>query len=181
MPSSVLEALLFLVNTVLSFFCVLFLLRFMMQWRRVSFAGQLGGFVLKLTNWAIKPLRRVIPGLGGLDWASLVAVLLLQSVYVGLFFVLRNVSALDPFNLALLLSILALKELLRLIVYFIMGIVALEALLSWFNPYSPIAQPVSQLAYPILRPVRRLIPPISGIDLSPMIVFMLLQMVLFLL
>ena len=72
------QAIVFLVDAVVSFFCTLFLLRFMMQAMRVSFGGQIGDFVVKLTNWAVKPLRRVIPGAGGFDWASLVAALALQ-------------------------------------------------------------------------------------------------------
>jgi YggT family protein len=176
MQASVLDAFGFLTRAVVSFFCVLFLLRFMMQWCRVSFIGQLGEFVLKLTNWAVKPLRRVIPGLGGIDWACLIAVLLLQFAYVGLMFAVYTPSFGDFSPMPLLL--LALRELLRLIVYFVMGVVILEALLSWFNPYSPIALPISQLARPILAPARRLIPPISGIDLSPLVVIVLLQMLL---
>ena len=63
------QAIAFLLDAVASFFCTLFLLRFMMQAMRVSFAGQIGDFVVKLTNWAVKPLRGFIPGLGGYDWA----------------------------------------------------------------------------------------------------------------
>ena len=78
------QAVLFLLNAVVSFFCTLFLLRFMMQALRVSFGGQLGGFVMTLTNWAVKPLRRIIPGIGGFDWASLFAAFMLQLLLAGL-------------------------------------------------------------------------------------------------
>jgi YggT family protein len=178
MFSSLLEAFLLLVNAIVSFFCVLFLLRFTMQWRRVSFAGQLGEFVLKLTSWAVKPLRRVIPGLGGVDWASLFAVLLLQLAYVGLVFALVNPPAVNAPDVVLLLLLQTLRGFLRLIVYLVMGVVILDALLSWFGPYSPAAAPIRQLAQPILSPVRRVIPPISGIDLSPLIALVFLQMLL---
>ncbi|MDR3322784.1 MAG: YggT family protein [Zoogloeaceae bacterium] len=177
------QALLLLTNAVGSFFCILFLLRFMMQWGRVSFAGQLGEFVLKLTNWAIKPLRRIVPGFGGVDWASLVAAFLLQLAYVGLLFSLTPVAPLSSldwnFGLMLLLSVF--RELLRLVIYLVMGVVFLEALLSWFNPYSPLAAPISQLSRPILRPLRRVIPPVAGIDLTPLVLLLFLQVLLVLL
>ena len=71
------QAIVFLLDAVVSFFCTLFLLRFLMQAARVSFSGQLGNFVVSLTNWAVKPLRRIVPGIGGLDWSSLFAALVL--------------------------------------------------------------------------------------------------------
>lgn len=75
------QAVFFLLNAVVSFFCTLFLLRFMMQMARVSFAGQIGDFVVKTTNWAVKPLRRIVPGMAGVDWASLIAALWLQLMH----------------------------------------------------------------------------------------------------
>ncbi len=173
------EALLFLVNAVVGFFSTLFLLRFMMQWGRVSFAGQLGDFVVKLTNWAVKPLRRIVPGMGGVDWASLIAALWLQLLQAALILSLSTslINA-DGFGMVLMLLMLAIRGLLRLTVYIAMGVVILQAVLSWINPHSPIAGPVGQLARPILDPVRRFVPPISGIDLSPLVVILLLQVVL---
>ena len=75
------QAIIFLLDAVVSFFCSLFLLRFMMQAMRVSFAGQLGNFVVAITNWAVKPLRRIIPGIAGLDWASLFAAVSPLQIY----------------------------------------------------------------------------------------------------
>ena len=74
------QAVFFLINAGVSFFCTLLLLRFMMQMARVSFAGQLGDFVVKLTNWAVKPMRHILPGFGGVDWASIIAALWLQLI-----------------------------------------------------------------------------------------------------
>ncbi len=173
------EALLFLANALVGFFSTLFLLRFMMQWGRVSFSGQLGDFVVKLTNWAVKPLRRIVPGVGGVDWASLIAALWLQLLLAGLILSLSSaVLSADGFGMVLMLLMLAVRGLLRLFVYIVMGVVILQAVLSWVNPHSPIAAPVSQLARPFLAPFRRLIPPISGIDLSPLALILLLQLLL---
>ena len=171
----------FLLDAVVSFFCTLFLLRFIMQMARISFAGQLGDFVIKLTNWAVKPLRRVLPGFGGFDWASLVAALGLQLLLAGLLIALSPLTlASDPLGLVFVVLLAALRGLLRLAVYLAIGALILQAVLSWVNPYSPIAPTVNQLVRPMLDPIRRFVPTISGIDLSPLVAILLLQVVLML-
>jgi YggT family protein len=173
------EAVVFLLNAVVSFFCTLFLLRFMMQALRVSFGGQLGSFVIKLTNWAVKPLRRIIPGLGGFDWASLFAALMLQLLLAGLLIGAAGQPLVaDSLTLGLMVGWFALRGLLRLAVYIMIGALILQAVLSWINPYSPLAAPTYQLTRPLLDPVRRILPTISGIDLSPLVVILLLQALL---
>lgn len=173
------QALFFLIDAVISFFCTLFLLRFMMQMARVSFAGQIGDFVVKLTNWAVKPLRRIVPGLGGVDWASLIAALWLQLLLAGLILAMSAASlGADGFGMVMMILLLAVRSLLRLAIYIMIGALILQAVLSWVNPYSPIAGPVGQLVRPILDPLRRFIPAISGIDLSPLVAILLLQVLL---
>lgn len=173
------EAVVFLLNAVVSFFCTLFLLRFMMQALRVSFGGQLGSFVIKLTNWAVKPLRRIIPGFGGFDWASLFAALVLQLALAGLLIGAAGQPLVaDSATLGLMVGWFALRGLLRLAVYIMIGALILQAVLSWINPYSPLAAPTYQLTRPLLDPVRRFLPTISGIDLSPLVVILLLQALL---
>ena len=176
------QAVVFLLDAVAGFFCSLFLLRFLMQAMRVSFAGQLGDFVVKLTNWAVKPLRRLIPGVGGLDWASIVAALGIQLVLGLAMSALGGAMAIfDGLQLAGMLLWFAVRNLLRLAVYIVIGALILQAVMSWINPYSPLAGPVNQFTRPLLAPFRRLIPPISGIDLSPLAVILLLQVLLMLL
>lgn len=172
------QAILFLLNAVGSFFCTLFLLRFIMQAMRVSFGGQIGGFVMALTDWAVKPLRRIVPGIGGFDWASLLPALLFQLLLSGAVVFLLRGSIEDGAGLAIALFALALRSLLRLTVYIFIGALILLAVLSWVNPYSPFAGPVSQLTRPLLDPIRRIVPLISGIDLSPLIAILLLQALL---
>lgn len=173
------QALLFLVNAVVGFFCTLFLLRFMMQMARVSFAGQLGDFVIKLTNWAVKPLRRIVPGVAGVDWASLIAALWLQLAQAGLLLALAPVElGADSVGTLLMILMLAVRGLIRLAIYIVIGAVLLQAVLSWVNPYSPVAPMVNQLSRPFLDPIRRLVPTISGIDLSPLVLILLLQVLL---
>lgn len=172
------QAIIFLLDAVVSFFCTLFLLRFMMQAMRVSFAGQIGDFVVKLTNWAVKPLRRVIPGAGGFDWASLVAALALHLLFTGIIVGASSVGEIDGAALVPMILLHAARALLRLAVYILIGALILQAVLSWVNPYSPLSAPAHQLTRPILDPIRRIIPTISGIDLSPLVAILLLQALL---
>ena len=169
----------FLLDAVASFFCTLFLLRFMMQAMRVSFSGQIGDFVVKLTNWAVKPLRSVIPGIAGFDWASLLAALAVQLALSALLIGLAGPALnADGGTIALMVLWFAVRALLRLAVYILIGALILQAVLSWINPYSPLAAPAYQLTRPILDPIRRILPTISGIDLSPLVAILLLQVAL---
>ena len=173
------QPVIFLLDAVASFFCTLFLLRFMMQAMRVSFSGQLGNFVVALTNWAVKPLRRIIPGAGGFDWASLIAALAVQLLLSGALIALSagGLPA-DTASLALMAAWFAVRAVLRLAVYILIGALILQAVLSWINPYSPLSAPAHQLTRPLLDPIRRFVPLISGIDLSPLVVILLLQVAL---
>lgn len=173
------QAIIFLLDAVVSFFCSLFLLRFMMQAMRVSFAGQLGNFVVALTNWAVKPLRRIIPGIGGLDWSSVFVAFVLQLLFAGIVVgASSHFAAVDGAGLTPMILWFALRGVLRTTVYIFIGALILQAVLSWINPYSPLAAPAQQLTRPILDPIRRLIPLIAGIDLSPLVAILLLQVLL---
>lgn len=172
------QAIVFLLDSITGFFCTLFLLRFLMQALRVSFAGQIGDFVVALTNWAVKPLRRIVPGVGGYDWASLLAALALQLLLALLLVGLAGPGDHDGASIALMAVFFSARALARLMVYIFIGALILQAVLSWINPYSPLAAPVNQLTRPLLQPVRRFIPAISGIDLSPLVLILLLQVLL---
>lgn len=173
------QAVVFLLDAVISFFCTLFLLRFMMQALRVSFTGQIGTFVVALTNWAVKPLRRIIPGIGGFDWSSLLAAFALQVLLTGIVVGLsRHLDAFDPVGMLPAILWLGLRGLLRLSVYIFIAALILQAVLSWINPYSPLAAPAHQLTRPILDPIRRIVPLIGGIDLSVLVAILLLQALL---
>jgi len=173
------QALIFLADAIVGFFSGLFLLRFYMQAFRVSFGGPLGHFVVSLTNWAVKPLRRVLPGALGYDWASLVSALALQFLLMALIFGLNSSTWLaDGQTIAIWLLWGTLRAVLRLSVYILIGALVLQAVMSWVNPYSPLAAPADQLTRPFLAPIRRLLPPLSGIDLSPLVAILLAQVVL---
>lgn len=173
------QAIIFLLDAVISFFCALFLLRFVMQAMRVSFAGQLGNFVVALTNWAVKPLRRIIPGIAGLDWSSVLVAFALQLLFAGIVLgASYSFGENDSGTLIPAILWFAVRGVLRTTVYIFIGALILQAVLSWINPYSPFAAPAQQITRPVLDPIRRIIPLISGIDLSPLVAILLLQVVL---
>lgn len=171
--------LLLIVNFAFSFITMLLLARFFMQWQRVSFRNQLGQFVVSTTDWVVKPLRRAIPGLYGFDLASLLPAWAFQTVYAFIELSLRG-ATLDGGVLGVMLGLwgLGLVELLRMAVYLVMAVVLVSAVLSWVSPHAPAAPVFHGLAEPFLRPFRRLLPTIANVDLSPLLLLLLLQVLL---
>ena len=173
------QAGIFLLDVIVGFLTVALLLRFYMQAFRVSFANQLGAFVVQITDWLVKPLRRILPGLFGLDLASLLPAYLLQVVLVFAVFSLRGVlSIVDTERLIIALLWQGALATLRISLYLLMGVLLLQVILSWVSPYSPLAPPLARLTRPFLAPIQRVMPPIAGIDLSPLIATVFLQLIL---
>lgn len=172
---------LLILDTAAGFLTLMLLARFFMQWQRVSFRNQIGHFVVATTDWIVRPLRRVIPGLMGWDLASLLPAWVLQTLMV--FVELSLLGApLGAGPGALLLGIwgLGLIELMRMAIYLVFAVVLVSAVLSWVNPHAPAAAVFHDLAAPFLRPFRRIIPPIANVDLSPLVLLLVLQIVLML-
>ena len=174
------QAGLYLLDTIAGFLCAVLLLRFYLQAFRVSFRNQLGSFVVQLTNWLVLPLRRVLPGLFGLDLSCLLPAYLLQALLLVAIIAARGglATLAGGGDLALLIAWQALLATLRISVYLLIGALVLQAVLSWVQAYSPLAQPLSQLTRPFLDPIRRVVPPIAAIDLSPLIAIVLAQLLL---
>lgn len=173
------QAGLMLLDGVITFFAGLLMLRFLMQAWRVSFANPIGNFTMQATNWLVKPLRRVLPGLMGFDLASLLPVLLLKAIYLLAVLAANGGLALfDGGNLALTLVLQSVFATTKLAIHLLIGAIIGQAILSWVNPYHPIAGPIRQFTDPVLRPLRQIIPPIGGVDLSPLVAILLLQVVL---
>ena len=174
--------LLLILNAVASFITLMLLARFFMQWQRVSFRNQLGHFITATTDWLVLPLRRIIPGLFGLDMASLLPAWAVQTLMVFVEFALRGLDlGSNPVGAMLGVWGIGLVELLRMMVYLLMGVVLISAVLSWVNPYAPMAPVINALAAPFLRPIRRVVPTIANVDLSPLVLLLVLQVVLMLL
>jgi len=164
----------FLVDAVVSFFVFLLLARFHFQWLRVPFRNPVGEFVLATTSWMVVPARRVVPGLAGLDLATLALAWLAQAL--GLWAQAAIVGA-EPG--ALTIAAIALVDLLRYSLYILVFAVIVQAVLSWVNPYTPVAPAFDTITRPFLRPLRRFIPPLGGVDLTPLILLVMLQVLLF--
>lgn len=166
-----------LIDAVAGLFVFLLLARFHFQWLRVSFRNQAGAFVIALTNWIVVPARRVIPSFAGLDLASLLAAWLLQGVALYLALVLfgRDPSSAEAFAA---LGGLAAIDLLRYSLYILIFALLMQAILSWVNPYSPVGPMFDAVTRPFLRPLRRIVPPVANIDLTPLVLIVLLQVIL---
>jgi YggT family protein len=145
------------------------LLRFWMQVVRVRPPLALGQFIFQLTDWLVRPLRRVLPGVGGYDWASLIGACLVIILAVAIDLVLF--SRFSP-QFLVLLSLLRFVE---WVFYGFMGLIIVEAIFSWVNPHAPLAPFIGALNEPLLRPLRRVIPLAGSIDLSPLVALVLLR------
>ena len=173
------RAILFLLDSLAGFLTVLLLLRFFMQAFRAPFNNQFGAFVVKLTNWAVIPLRKVLPPVFGLDSASLLAAYLLQVlILLAVVSLHAGPGTLAPSSTAILMVTRGLLATLRLCVYLFIGLLIVQAVVSWFSPHSPLYRPIYQMTYPVLQPLRKIIPPVSGIDLTPLIAILLAQIIL---
>ena len=162
-----------IIDTVASVLAALLLLRFWMQTVRVRPPFSVGQFIFKLTDWLVLPLRRVLPGWGGLDWASLLGAILVALLSVAIELGVRSAFTGQTWLLLTLLTMV------HWIAYGFIGLIVIEVIFSWVNPDAPLAPLVRALNEPLMRPLRRLIPPIAGVDLSPIVAFLLLRIILF--
>lgn len=163
------------------FFTILFLVRVAMRLLRISFITPLGQFVLTTTNWAVLPLQKVLPAIGRLELAALMPAWLVQVALVLLLVLISGRSPGMPMSLALGAALIGAFQLVYLSLYLVMGVVIISVILSWVNPHAPMAGPINALARPLLAPFRRILPPISGLDISPLIFLLVLQILLYVL
>jgi len=163
----------FLVDVVSSFFVFMLLARFHFQWLRVPFRNPVGEFVLVTTNWMVVPARRAIPGLAGLDLATLLLAWIAQAL--GLWLQAAIVGAEPGFGM---IAAVALVDLVRYSLYILVFAVIVQAVLSWVNPYTPLAPAFDTITRPFLRPLRRYIPPVGNVDLTPLILLVILYVAL---
>ncbi|MSQ53899.1 MAG: YggT family protein [Betaproteobacteria bacterium] len=166
-----------LIDAVAGLFVLLLLARFHFQWLRVSFRNQVGAFVIALTNWIVMPARRIIPALAGLDLATLIAAWLLQALalFLTLALIGREPGSVEGFAA---LGGVAAIDLARYSLYILIFALLVQAVLSWVNPYSPVGPMFDALTRPFLRPLRRIVPPVANVDLTPLVLIILLQVVL---
>lgn len=172
---------LLLASTACDLLAAALLARFALQALRAPthvWRGPVGSFLLAATNWMVLPARRMIPSLGGYDTASLLLGWLWQAVFIGLAAWLGGSLAVVGAGPLLGIAVLGGLDLARIAIYMAMGVVIVAAVFSWINPYAPAAGIFDQLSRPLLRPFRRFVPPLGGVDLSPLVLFLALQVLL---
>lgn len=172
------QMLLSLLQTLSDLMAGVFLLRLLMQWARAPFKVTPGPFVLAASNWAVIPLRRVLPGWLGIDWSCVLLAWLMQTLYLTCAVLILKPGAVLSGGVLATVALMGGIETLRVAVYLVFGIVLLMALMSWINPQAPMAPVLNPLAQPFLAPLQRVIPPLGGIDISPLILILILQLLL---
>lgn len=169
-------AFLYLLFYAFDVYIFLVLTRFMLQLVRADFYNPISQFVVKATNPPLKPLRKLIPGYGGVDAAALVLVVALVITKI---FTIQLVSAgslaVDP----LMMMLATVREVGRILLNYLFWSIILRIVLSWIapDPYNPMVRLVTQITEPVMAPARRLLPPMGGFDLSPLLVIIAIQVV----
>ena len=150
------------------------LLRLYMQYQRIPMSARsgnpMGKFIFALTDWLVLPLRKVLPAVGRWDTASLVAAFLVQLAQFLILWLLSGLGA----SVASVL-VYAVFGLVRMAISGLTGLVIVYAVLSWVQTQSPLADLLERLVMPVLAPVRRVLPLVGGVDLSPLVLLVLLQ------
>jgi YggT family protein len=164
----------FLVSTLFSLYILAVMLRFLLGAVRADFYNPVSQFLVRITNPLLVPMRKVIPSLGKFDTSALLLMLLLQMISLSIVLMLRGISI-----SVVALLVTAVAELLLLLINIFMFSIIIQVILSWINPgsYNPVTAMLYSITSPIMRPIQRLVPPISGIDLSPLVAIIGLQVV----
>ncbi|MDB6442176.1 MULTISPECIES: YggT family protein [Pseudomonas] len=165
----------YVLQTLGSLYLLIVLMRFVLQLVRANFYNPLCQFVVKATQPLLKPLRRIIPSLFGLDMSSLVLAILLQMALMALTLLLTYGTTGNPLQL-LIWSIIGVTALFLKIFFFALII---SVILSWVAPgsHNPGAELVNQICEPALAPFRRIVPNLGGLDISPILAFMVLKLI----
>jgi YggT family protein len=167
----------FLLTTLASLLTLLFLLRFFMQLLKTSFRNQFGQMVMTLTDFAVKPARKLIPSLGKIDCSTLVLAFLTQLLLqIGLLWLRGLPFSIEGHSAWPSLIGLSLIGLLRTSLDLFFYALLLQAILSWVNPHNPISTVLNSLTKPVLDPIRRFLPVAGGIDFSPLVAMIFIQM-----
>ena len=172
------QAAIFLIDLIFGLYLLAVLLRFLLQRVGADFYNPISQMLYTITNPLLQPLRRLVPGYGGIDWAAILLLFLVQGAELCLiaFLGAGHVPAFPG------LIVLILAQLLSLTIYVHIFLIIIQVIISWINPgaYNPITGLMSQLTEPLLQPARRVIPPSGGFDWSALVVLVCLQLALIL-
>ena len=174
------QALAFVANAIASLFILAALIRFWMQAFRAPSRNPIAYFSMAVTDWAVKPLRRVVPGVLKLDWASLIVAWALEFVLQAVLVFLLSPAPIENPAVLSVVFFMAFVEMIRLSIYIFMGALIIQVVLSWVSPYHPMAPFTNAFVNPFTKPLRRVIPPLGGLDITPLFVFIFFQLLLML-
>ena len=175
------NALIFIAQVVFGLLALTLLLRFYLQWVRAPYRNPLADFVNALTDFMVRPARRVLPGLWGIDLPTLLLAWLMQLLEWLIVLQVRGFRFGAEVGMALVgIAAVAAVAVAQMLVYIVLFSTLLQALLSWINPGSPIAPLLDAMTRPFLRMFRRRIPPIGNVDLSPLFLMVACQLLLML-
>jgi YggT family protein len=171
------NALTFLISTFLGLYILAVLLRFLFQLFRADFHNPFSQFILKITTPALRPLRKIIPGMKGIDWPALVLLFILQLLLLVIIGLLQN--HIPPIGNLIILTI---ASLIKLTIYVLIFALFISFILSWVAPgtYNYMTSILNSLTEPLLTPIRKKLPSTGGIDFSLLIALVLLQLLLML-
>lgn len=163
----------FLIHTIFGLYVLAVMLRLLLQWVKADFYNPVSQFVVKVTAPALQPLRRVIPGYAGIDLAAVFLMVMLKLIE---WWLVLYLGGINPGLGGVLL--LAVADLLGLLLNVFLIAILIQVILSWVSPgaHNPVVGLLYRLNEPLLAPARRLLPPISGMDLSPLLVLIGLQL-----
>jgi len=173
------NAILFLLQAVLSILSFAFLLRFYLQLTKAPFQNQLAQLIVTVTNFAVKPLRRFLPSIGKIDLSTLVLAYLTQLILSVCTLWLKGFPILTAGSTVWVVIFgVALIGIVSISLSIFLYAVLIQAILSWVNPHTPIAPVLNSLTYPVLRIFRKYIPPAGSFDLSPLAFIITAQLLL---
>ncbi len=164
----------FLVHSIFDIYIFILLLRFVLQYLRVDYYNPFTQFIVKATSPVVVPLRRIVPGFWGIDFATLLVIIALTSLKVSLVMFISLHKFPNPAGIL----IWSLGEIVNLTINLFFYSILLSVILSWVAPLSqsPVAPILYRLTEPLMRPMRRMIPPIGGFDITPIPVMIVLQL-----
>jgi len=160
----------FLIDILLQLYATALLIRVLLQWVGADFYNPVSQFIVKITNPPVKPMRKLIPGVFGIDMATLVLSILVLAIKVMVVYQTFNPVA---------ISLLAIGQLLMLTLSIFLYSIIIQAILSWVNPdpYNPAVSLLNSITSPVLKHFRNLLPPMGGMDLSPMLAIIVIMFV----
>ncbi|MER2514685.1 MAG: YggT family protein [Nitrosomonas ureae] len=175
------QILVFLLDTILGLFSLALLLRFYFQLLRVPYYNPVSQFLIAVTDFIVRPVRRFIPGWAGIDLSTLMLAWLLECIVVTVMYVMQGYDLeANIITSSGVIGLLGIVEIIKTTLYIVLVMIIVQAVLSWVNPNSPLAPLLSSFTRPFLAVFRKHIPPIANVDLSPLFVLILIQVLLML-